>query len=241
MGVSTSALLVHSDGLVSEALVPLLVRHGYSVRQAVSGSAGLHCVRRSEPDVVILDLTLPDLNGIEVCARLRKVYGGPVVVLSADQREQSIVAALDAGADDYVTRPFRRAELLSRLQAAMRRAARTPKRQRVIEAGRLRIDLALRHVRVDGREIRLTRTEFDILSFLAINRNRAVSMEAILEQVWGPHHGDYSQTARVHIGKIRSKIEPAPGAPRYLVTVPGRGYRFGRPRESCGNRLTGET
>ena len=230
MGVSTSALLVHSDGLISEALVPLLMRHGYSVRQAESGSAGVHCARRSEPDVVILDLILPDLNGLEVCARLRKIYGGPVVVLSADQREESIVAALDAGADDYITRPFRPAELLSRLQAAMRRVARAPIREEVIEVGGLRIDLGLRHVRVDGRELRLTRTEFDILSFLAANRNRVVSIGDILDHIWGPHHGDYSQTLRVHIGKIRSKIEPIPGDPQYLVTVPGIGYRFGKPQ-----------
>jgi two-component system KDP operon response regulator KdpE len=152
-------------------------------------------------------------------------------VLSGNGDESTIVQVLDRGADDYLTKPFRSGELLARMRALLRRASTQPERSSVVVAGELSIDLAKRKVLRDGNEIRLTRTEFDIVAFLGRNLDRVVTAEMILRQVWGPHHGEYAQTLRVHIGHIRRKIERDPAKPDYVLTQAGVGYRFSTPSE----------
>ena len=201
----------------------------YEVVLARDGEQALAAAAERAPDVVVLELSLPAVSGLEVCRRLRTWFEGPILFLSGHDEEDVVVEALDLGADDYLTKPFRPKELRARVRALERRSVQPSPSGPVLRFGELRIDFAWRRVTREGREIRLTRTEFDILAFLVQKRNMVVTPREVMEKVWGTHQGDYAQTIRVHVGHIRKKIEPKPSEPRYLLTEAGVGYRFAAP------------
>ena len=224
-------LVVDDDETILRVVRLVLERENYHVGLASTGHQALDSLAKRTPDLIILDLSLPDIGGLDLLHDLRTWYRGPIMILSANGEEMMVIDALDGGADDYLTKPFRPSEMLARIRALLRRTNASLESPRVIEAGGLRVDLAKRRVIRDGREIRLTRTEFDILVYLAQNLERVVSSKMILDKVWGPMHGDYIQTLRVHVGHLRKKIEPMPSVPRYILTEPSVGYRFSVPSD----------
>ena len=179
------------------------------------------------PEALILDLLLPDGSGTDVCRELRSWSAMPIIVLSAVGEEREKIAALDAGADDYVTKPFSGDELLARLRAALRRTR--PEPRPVVEVGDLRIDLERRHVTVCGREVALTPIEYDLLRLLAENEGKLMTHPVILREIWGPAYGDESNYLHVYVSHLRRKIEPDPARPRYILNQPGVGYRLVDP------------
>jgi len=223
--VSAAKVLVCDDEpQILRALKVILRDAGFEVLPAESGEDALDLAAVRAPDAAIVDLVLPDLNGIEVCRRLREWSELPIIVLSAIGEEDAKVEALAAGADDYVTKPFGPRELVARVQAALRRVAPDPA-EAVIAADGLEIDLGARVVRRDGHEVHLTPTEFDLLRVLARNRGRLMTHRDLLTSVWGAGYSDDTQVLRGHIANLRRKIEPADG-PRYIKTDPRVGYRF---------------
>jgi two-component system KDP operon response regulator KdpE len=226
---ASRVLVVDDDEGVQRFVGTILRRNGYSVLRADDGQAAIAQAIEQSPQLVILDLSLPVISGLDVCRQLRTWYHGPILVLSAYGEENLIVRALDLGADDYVTKPFRPGEMLARIRALLRRSVHQPASKSSLRAGNLKLDLARRRVVRSGEEITLTRTEFDILAYLARHLDRVVASEMILQEVWGPHHGQYEQTLRVHVGHIRKKVEPDPTHPRYILTEPGVGYRLTVP------------
>jgi two-component system KDP operon response regulator KdpE len=220
-------LLVDDEMPIQKAVVPLLKSRGYAVESATTGAAAVAAVTARPPDAVVLDLGLPDLDGTEVCARIRKVSDVPIIVLSARGTETDKVRALDLGADDYVTKPFGPEELLARIRVALRRVSgsdTTPGGQ--LRAGDLTIDYDRRRVVRAGEEIRLTPKEFELLSLLARNADRVLTHRAILKAIWGPNAVDQPEHLWTLIAQLRKRIEPDPSAPRYLVSEPWVGYRF---------------
>jgi two-component system KDP operon response regulator KdpE len=219
-------LVVDDEPNILAAMQPLLAARGYAVAVAMSGQAALAAVEREEPDLMVLDLGLPDMDGIEVCRLVREEHGMPVIVLSARGAEADKVRALDAGADDYVTKPFGPEELLARVRAALRRVEPASAAPAVLVRGELTIDREGHRVTRDGQDIRLTPKEMDLLLVLAGRPGRVLTQRALLKAVWGPHAVDQPQQLRVLIGALRRKIEPEPAHPRYVVTEPWVGYRF---------------
>jgi two-component system KDP operon response regulator KdpE len=183
-------------------------------------------VDRDKPDLLVLDLGLPDLDGIEVCRQVRQSSGAPIIVLSARGAEGDKVSALDAGADDYVTKPFGAEELLARIRAALRRTDSRSMTSGPIVRGGLVIDRERFRVMRDGEEVRLTPKEFELLTYLAQHPGRVLTHRAILKAIWGPHATDQPEHLRVLIGSLRKKIEPNPSSPKYILTEPWVGYRF---------------
>jgi two-component system KDP operon response regulator KdpE len=222
----TTVLVIDDDSDLLRALRINLSARDYRVETAGEGGAGLSAVAREHPDAVIVDLGLPDMDGADVIRGVRGWSSVPIIVLSARDQEAQKVAALDAGADDYVTKPFGMDELLARLRAATRRvlpSAGDP----VIETADFRLDLAAKLVRLaSGDAVRLTPTEWQLLETLARNRGRLVSRYQLLQQVWGPEYQTETHYLRVYIAQLRRKLEPDPSRPRYLLTEPGMGYRF---------------
>lgn len=218
-------LVVDDDPDIRETLVANLEVRGHLVASAADGESALAEAGAVPPDLVILDLGLPGLDGIEVLRRLRGWYSGSVLVLSARDREADKVEALDAGADDYVAKPFGMDELLARTRAALRRST-GPDEDPVIRTADFEIDLAGKRVRRLGEEIRLTPTEWGIIEELARNRGRLVGRTQLLQAVWGPSYSRESHYLRVYMTGLRRKLEPIPSQPRYLITEPGMGYRF---------------
>lgn len=219
-------LIVDDEPSILAAMAPLLRSRGYEVTTAMSGRAALEQVERSDPDLVILDLGLPDIDGVEVCRLLRDGRSTPIVVLSARGAERDKVAALDAGADDYVTKPFGAEELLARLRVALRRTEAAPAGADPITRGDLVIDRGRHRVTRGGTDIKLTPKEFDLLVFLTQHPGRVHTHRAILKAIWGPHAVDQPEHLRVLVGSLRKKLEPDPTRPRYIVTEPWVGYRF---------------
>ena len=217
-------LVCDDEPQILRALKVILRDAGFDVMPAENGEEALDLAAVRTPDAAIIDLVLPDMNGVEVCRRLREWSELPIIVLSAVGDEDAKVEALAAGADDYVTKPFGPRELVARVQAALRRVAPDPS-EAVIAADGLEIDLAARVVRRDGAEIHLTPTEFDLLRVLARNRGRLMTHRDLLTSVWGAGYGDDTQVLRGHIANLRRKIEPDDG-PRYIKTDPRVGYRF---------------
>ena len=191
----------------------------------MSGHAALEAVHRDAPDLVILDLGLPDIDGVDVCSQIRESRKTPIVVLSARGAENDKVRALDAGADDYVTKPFGTEELLARVRVALRRIDTASSNEPIVR-GTLVIDRERFRVLVDGKEVRLTPKEFELLTYLAQRPGRVVTHRAILRAIWGPQAVDQPEHLRVLIGSLRRKIEPNPSAPQYILTEPWVGYRF---------------
>jgi two-component system KDP operon response regulator KdpE len=219
-------LIIDDEPNIVATVSPLLRARGYDVLSAMSGRAGLDAVDRDKPDLVVLDLGLPDLDGIDVCRQMRQVSNVPIVVLSARGAEGDKVAALDAGADDYVTKPFGPEELLARIRAALRRSDSSAVTSGPIVRGGLVIDRDRFRVLRDGDEVRLTPKEFELLSYLAQHPGRVLTHRALLRAIWGPHATDQPEHLRVLVGSLRKKIEPDPSTPRYILTEPWVGYRF---------------
>ena len=201
------------------------------VLEAASGDAALAIAPRERPDLILLDLGLPDMDGLEVCRRLRSWTSAPIVVLSARHSEAEKTALLDAGADDYVTKPFGSAELRARVRAHLRRAqmARVPAGDEPLRIGDLVIDVARRTVARGGEVVHLTPTEWGLLSALVTNAGRTMTHAQLFHAVWGSAHGDAQQYLRVYVTHLRRKVESQPYAPRHIVTEPGVGYRFELP------------
>jgi two-component system, OmpR family, KDP operon response regulator KdpE len=221
-------LVVDDEPQIRRALRVGLAGRGYDVQLAATGEEGLDLAAVAPPDVIILDLMLPGMSGLEVCRALREWSRVPIIVLSAKGEERDKVEALDLGADDYLTKPFGMDELLARIRAALRRVADAPASP-VLEQGDLRLDQALRLVTVGGREVHLTPTEYEMLRYLMANAGKVLTHRTLLQAVWGPGYEDATQTLRFFIVQLRRKIEPDPSRPTYIRTEPGVGYRFRGP------------
>jgi two-component system, OmpR family, KDP operon response regulator KdpE len=221
----TRVLVVDDEPSILRALRINLSAREYDVSTAIDGTTGLAAVARDRPDVIILDLGLPDMDGTEVIHGVRGWTSIPIIVLSAWGQESQKVAALDAGADDYVTKPFGMDELLARLRAAVRRSSPAPD-EPVVTTPDFTVDLAAKRVIRDGADVRLTPTEWQLLEILARSRGRLITQKQLLQDVWGPSYGSESNYLRVYIAQLRRKLEPEPSRPRYLLTEPGMGYRF---------------
>ena len=219
-------LVVDDEPNIQAAVRPLLVSSGYDVISAMSGRAALEAVAHQNPDVVVLDLGLPDMDGIEVCRLIREERSVPVIVLSARGAEKDKVHALDAGADDYVTKPFGSEELLARIRVVLRRIDVGVPTMNQITVGDLMIDRESHRVLRGAAEVRLTPKELELLMFLALHPGRVLTHRVILKAVWGPHAVDQPEHLRVLIAALRKKIEPDPARPIYIVTEPWVGYRF---------------
>jgi two-component system KDP operon response regulator KdpE len=220
-------LVVDDEPQVRRFLRLSLTAHGYRVLEAETGAAALVLAPAHVPDVVLLDLGLPDLDGVEVARRLRGWSAVPILVLSARGEELQKVSALDAGADDYLTKPFGFAELLARLRAALRRASRPgPGPESHFECGPLQMDLESRSVRLDGAEVHLTSIEYKLLATLVQHAGRVVTHRQLLESVWGPHGSRQTHYLRVYMTHLRHKLEPDPMRPRLFETEIGVGYRL---------------
>jgi two-component system, OmpR family, KDP operon response regulator KdpE len=220
-------LLVDDEVSIQRALAPLLRSRGYDVEVAGSGTGALKAVGLRTPDLMVLDLGLPDLEGAEVCRRVRATSKLPIVVLSARSADADKIAALDLGADDYVTKPFSPEELLARIRVALRRQFSEEQQETGrAEVGDLTIDYDRRRVVRDDEEIRLTPKEFELLSLLARNPDRVLTHQTILKTIWGPHAIDHPEHLWVLVGQLRKKIEVDPSQPRYLVSEPWVGYRL---------------
>jgi two-component system KDP operon response regulator KdpE len=218
-------LVVDDEPQILRALGINLRARGYEVDLAPDGERALDVAARHHPDVVVLDLGLPGIDGVDVIRGIRGWSQVPIVVLSVRDAEGDKVAALDAGADDYVTKPFGMDELLARLRAALRRT--TPaEEEALVETEDFTIDLAAKKVRRDGEEVRLTPTEWNLVEVLVRNRGRLVAQTQLLQEVWGPQYHDETNYLRVFMAQVRRKLEPEPSHPRYFITEPGMGYRF---------------
>jgi len=223
-----AVLVVDDEVQIVRALTVVLRSAGYRVDAAGSREEALAALAVRPPDAVVLDLVLPDGSGVDVCRELRSWSALPVLVLSAVGDEGEKVRALDAGADDYITKPFSTDELLARLRAVLRRSD-GPQRTAVVTVGDLAIDLADHRVSVGGRDVHLTRLEFDLLRVLARHHGKLVTHRMLLQEVWGPEYGSETHYLRVHVSNIRRKLEPDPSRPRYIITEPGIGFRLRAP------------
>jgi two-component system KDP operon response regulator KdpE len=237
-GIVTTApriLIVDDDALIQESLSLFLRLHGYLVEGARSGSEALESIGRRRPDLVVLDLGLPDQHGSEVCERIRKTSDMPIIVLSARSGDRDKVSALEQGADDYVTKPFSSDELLARIRVALRRKLHGSDTGRM-DRGSLVIDFDRRRVRVGSKEIRLTPKEFELLVYLARHPNRVIPHQTILMAIWGEHAVDHPEQLWALVTKVRRKIEPEPDHPRYLLSEPWVGYRLATESDSTAEK-----
>ncbi|HSV66787.1 MAG TPA: response regulator [Mycobacteriales bacterium] len=221
----TRVLIVDDEPQLLRALRINLRARQYDVDTAADGASALATAARRPPDLVILDLGLPDLDGVEVVRGLRGWCSAPIIVLSARETQADKVAALDAGADDYVTKPFGMDELLARLRAALRRATLTEDAP-MVRTEAFTVDLAAKRVHTPAGEVRLTPTEWHLLEVLVRHPGKLVSQRQLLQEVWGPAYSSETHYLRVYLAQLRRKLEPDPTTPRYLVTEPGMGYRF---------------
>lgn len=218
-------LVVDDEQAIRRFLRTSLTANGYTMFEAVNGAGALAAVVNDRPDVIILDLGLPDMEGTEVTARLREWTQLPIIILSVRGQEADKIAALDAGADDYLTKPFSVGELMARIRVALRRAA-NPQTEPVFSTDGLQVDLTRRLVTVAGREVQLTPTEYDLLRVLVKHAGRVLTHQQLLRQVWGLGYEAEAQLVRVNISNLRRKLEPNPTRPRYIITEPGVGYRL---------------
>ncbi len=221
----TRVLVIDDEGPILRALRINLTARKYEVVTAEDGASGLAAMARVRPDVLILDLGLPDMDGADVIKGIRGWTSTPIIVLSAAGQENTKVAALDAGADDYITKPFGMGELLARLRAAVRRASPAPD-EPVVGTADFTVDLAAKRVARDGTDVQLTPTEWGLLEALVRNRGRLVTQRQLLQEVWGEQYQTEGNYLRVYMAHLRRKLEPDPSRPRYLLTEPGMGYRF---------------
>lgn len=221
----TRILIVDDDPHLLRALTIALTARGYQTNAAPDATTALQAAATAAPDLAVIDLGLPDLDGINIIESLRGWSTAPIIVLSARHDETAKINALDAGADDYVTKPFGMGELLARIRAALRRATPTDE-QPVITTAAFTIDLAAKRVTTTAGETRLTPTEWHLLEILVRHPGRLVTQRQLLQEVWGPRYEKETNYLRVHLANLRRKLEPEPSRPRYLITEPGIGYRF---------------
>jgi two-component system, OmpR family, KDP operon response regulator KdpE len=221
-----SILAIDDEPQVLEALSTILEGRGYRLRTAPNGAMGLEAIAQERPDVVLLDLAMPGLNGTEVCRRLRAFSRVPILVLSALSDEPQKVKALDAGADDFIAKPFGVEELLARIRAALRRAQAQRNDEAIVRAGGIELDQVARRVLVDGDEVHLTPTQYELLRVFMNNPDRVLTQRTLLVMVLGPEYDDAIDNLRTFVAQLRRKIERDPSRPRRIVTEPGVGYRF---------------
>ncbi|MEU4147430.1 response regulator [Streptomyces parvulus] len=224
----TRVLVVEDDPQLVRALVLNMQARAYGVDAAPDGATALRLTAARQPDVVVLDLGLPDMDGVDVIRALRGWTRVPILVLSARSASDEKIAALDAGADDYITKPFSMDELLARLRAAVRRAAAVPidAEQALVTTREFTIDLGAKKVRRRGHDVRLTPTEWHLLEILVASPGRLISQKHLLQEIWGVSQSDKTNYLRVYMAQLRRKLEADPSHPRYLITEPGMGYRF---------------
>lgn len=227
MSESQRILVVDDEPQITRVLRRGLNAHRYDVRVAADGEAGLELFRDWKPDLVVTDLSMPNMGGLELCKRLRAVSNIPIIVLSVKGDERTKVAALDAGADDYVTKPFGMDELLARIRATLRRVpAEVGESAGVVELGDFSLDVDGRTVTLNQREIHLTPKEYDLMVYLAKHPGKVLTHRALLAAVWGGDYTEQTEYLRVFVGQLRKKIEPTPSKPQYILTEPWIGYRF---------------
>src|SRR5579885_1948548 len=220
-------LVVDDEIEIVRALQRSLTGHGYEVLVAAKGETALEVIKRDAPDLMLLDLALPGMSGLEVCRQVREQSDLPIIVISVKNKERDKVRALDLGADDYIAKPFGINEVLARIRVALRHAERMmPRTEPQISVGPLRIDFTQQLVTVNGQEIKLTPTEYDLLRVFILNRGKIMTRHMLLAQVWCTNHDAKSHYLHVYIGQLRRKIEPDPAHPRFLITISGVGYRF---------------
>jgi two-component system, OmpR family, KDP operon response regulator KdpE len=219
-------VLIEDEPQIRRFLRTVLPAQDYSLFEADTGRQGLVEAAVRKADVVILDLGLPDMDGVEVVKRLREWSQMPVIILSARAQEEDKVAALDAGADDYLTKPFGVSELLARLRVALRHATRSPEGSQLFEHGPLKVDLGTRRVEVSGREVHLTPIEYRLLSVLVRHAGKVLTHRQLLKEVWGPSHVEHAHYLRIYMAQLRRKLEAEPAQPRFLLNEPGVGYRL---------------
>ena len=220
-------LIIDDEVQIQRALRTILSEKQFRVSTAGRGEEGLALAAANEPDLIILDLGLPDMDGVEVCKRLREWTQTPVIILSVRDSERQKVAALDHGADDYLTKPFSIEELLARVRVALRHSAQIRGTQsKVVKAGPITIDLAWHLVRRNEEDVKLTGTEYKLLAYLASNHGRVLTHQSILTHVWGPADADHTEYLRVYMRQLRKKLEADPERPQFILTEPGIGYRF---------------
>ncbi|MFT3745840.1 MAG: response regulator transcription factor [Pyrinomonadaceae bacterium] len=227
MSEHQKVLVVDDEPQITRVLRHSLTAHRYDVRTAADGISGLDTFRDWHPDLIITDLQMPEMSGIEFCKEIRKVTSTPIIILSVKGEERTKVEALDAGADDYVTKPFGIDELLARVRAALRRKAEVPiEEENRLSEGDFEIDLATREVTVGREIVHLTPKEFDLLVFLFRNRGKVITHRAILTAIWGGNFTQQTEYLRVFVGQLRKKLERDPAQPKYIRTEPWVGYRF---------------
>ncbi|HYW47997.1 MAG TPA: response regulator transcription factor [Bryobacteraceae bacterium] len=220
-------LVVDDDPQIRRVMKATLVGHNYEVIEARTGEDALQCLPREMPNLVLLDMNMPGIGGLETCRAIRSGSDIPVIILTVRNSEKDKVAALDAGADDYVTKPFGIEELLARIRAALRRSPASPEGgPHTFASPELEIDFDSRRVRVRGNEVRFTPKEFELLRYLVAHAGKPVTHRELLQSVWGPDYGDEPEYLRVFINQIRKKIETNPARPMYILTEPWVGYRF---------------
>lgn len=222
-------LIVDDEPQLTRVLRTGLKSRGYDVRAAADGGAGFNSFMDWQPDLVITDLAMPNVDGLELCRRLRAVSQVPIIVLSAKGEEKTKVEALDLGADDFVTKPFGMDELLARIRAALRRASATPSNddtQAIFSSGDFQVNLDSHHILLRGKQIHLTPKEFDLLTYFIKHPGKVLTHRTLLAAVWGGNYVDQTEYLRVFVGNLRKKIEPDAAAPRYILTEPWIGYRF---------------
>lgn len=226
MNPKARILIVDDEPQIARVLRSGLKAHGYDTRVAADGISGLETFSDWKPELVVTDLAMPNMGGLEFCRKLRELSQIPIIVLSVRGEEQTKVEALDAGADDYVTKPFGIDELLARVRALLRRAAAEPVASTALESGDFQIDLDARVVTLKGREVYLTPKEYDLLVYFARHAGKVLTQRTLLGAIWGGDYTEQPEYLRVFVGQLRKKIESDPSAPRYIITEPWIGYRF---------------
>jgi two-component system, OmpR family, KDP operon response regulator KdpE len=228
MSKSGAHILVVDDEIeIVRALRRTLTAHGYKVFIASSGEEAVEVTSKHRPDLLLLDLLLPGMSGLEVCRRVRAESNIPIIVLSVKGAERDKVEALDLGADDYVSKPFGMDEVLARVRVALRHVAQTPTgTQPNFRAGPLQVDFALRRVQIEGQDVQLTPTEYDLLKVFIAHRGKLLTRQMLLKEIWGPETHARAHSLHVYVAQLRRKIESTPENPRFILTIPGVGYRF---------------
>ncbi len=228
---SVNILVVDDEPQIRRVLRSTLSTHGYVITEAKTGEEGLESLRKERPDLILLDMNMPGMGGVEACREIRRASDAPIIMLTVRNAERDKVAALDAGADDYVVKPFGIEELLARIRAALRRYAASDALPSFVSKD-LNIDFETRRVTVCDSEVHLTPKEYDVLRHLVANQGKPLTHRRLLQLVWGPDYGEETENLRVVINQLRKKIEVNPARPKYIVTEPWVGYRFQPPRDN---------
>ena len=227
-----TVLVVDNEAQIRRVLRTMLSSHGYGVTEARTGEEAIARIRQEKADLILLDVNMPGISGLQACAEIRRWSDAPIIMLTVRNSERDKVEALDAGADDYVVKPFGADELLARVRAALRRAVPAEAPPPFLSSD-LEIDFEKRSVIVKGQAVRLTPKEFELLRHLVVHQGKALPHRRLLQAVWGPDYGEETEYLRVFINQLRKKIEPEPSRPRYIHTEPWVGYRFEGPREKA--------